>query len=137
VKRKWRRSKKFFYRIIAERALPATTPGSAVDVASRSGRGRFANDDRQLRDEAITLFLAGHETTGQHTFLDVVAVGAESRGGSKAAAELDAVLGDRAPSLDDLPGLAYTGHVITESLRLYPAAWGLARLVVEDHEIAG
>jgi len=49
----------------------------------------------------------------------------------------DAALGDRAPSLDDLPKLAYTGHVITESLRLYPAAWGMARLAVEDHEIAG
>src|SRR6202043_3307285 len=56
---------------------------------------------------------------------------------AKLHAELDAVLGDRAPTLDDLARLGYTGHVITESLRLYPAAWGLARLAVEDHEIAG
>ena len=47
------------------------------------------------------------------------------------------MLGDRAPTFDDLQKLSYTGHVITESLRLYPAAWGLARLVVEDHELAG
>jgi cytochrome P450 len=56
---------------------------------------------------------------------------------TKLHAELDAVLAGRAPSLNDLPNLRYTGHVITESMRLYPPAWGMARLAIEDAEIGG
>ena len=93
--------------------------------------------DRQLRDEAITLFLAGHETTASTLSWTWWLLAQNPVVEGKLHAELDAILGDRAPCLDDLPRLAYTGHVITESLRLYPAAWGMARLVVEDHEIAG
>src|SRR5256884_4174541 len=93
--------------------------------------------DRQLRDEAITLFLAGHETTASTLSWTWWLLAQNPEVEAKLHAELDAVLGNRAPSLDDLPRLAYTGHVITESLRLYPAAWGMARLAVEDHEIAG
>src|SRR5205814_986850 len=93
--------------------------------------------DRQLRDEAITLFLAGHETTASTLSWTWWLLAQNPEVEAKLHAELDAVLGNCAPSLDDLPRLAYTGHVITESLRLYPAAWGMARLAVEDHEIAG
>jgi len=66
------------------------------------------------------LFLAGHEPRPAR-FPGRVDAGAESTVEAKLHAELDAVLGDRAPSLDHLPRLAYTGHIITESLRLYPA----------------
>jgi cytochrome P450 len=93
--------------------------------------------DRQLRDETITLFLAGHETTASTLSWTWWLLARNSAVEAKLHQELDAVLGDCAPTLDDLPKLVYTGHVITESLRLYPAAWGLARLAVEDHEIAG
>jgi cytochrome P450 len=93
--------------------------------------------DKQLRDETITLFLAGHETTASTLSWTWWLLAQNPAVEKKLHAELDTVLGGRAPSFDDLPKLVYTGHVITESLRLYPAAWGLARLVVEDHEIAG
>jgi cytochrome P450 len=93
--------------------------------------------DRQLRDETITLFLAGHETTASTLSWTWWLLAQNPAVEAKLHAELDAVLGDRVPTLDDLTRLVYTGHVITESLRLYPAAWGLARLAVEDHEIAG
>jgi cytochrome P450 len=52
-------------------------------------------------------------------------------------AELDLVLNGRTPTLDHLPSLRYTDRVITESMRLYPPAWGMARVAVEDTEIAG
>jgi cytochrome P450 len=93
--------------------------------------------DRQLRDETITLFLAGHETTASTLSWTWWLLAKNPAAEAKLHSELDAVLGDRAPTLDDLPKLVYTGHVITESLRLYPAVWGMARLVAEDHEIAG
>src|SRR5260370_31218622 len=93
--------------------------------------------DREGREEAITLFRAGHETTASTLSWTWWLLAQNPRVEAKLHAELDAVLGDRAPTLDDLPRLGYTGHVITESLRLYPAAWGIARLSVEDHEIAG
>src|SRR5260370_9197708 len=91
--------------------------------------------DRQLRDEAITLFLAGHETTASTLSWTWWLLAQNPAVEAKLHAELDAVLGDRAPSLDYLPRLAYTGHVITASLRLYLAEWGLARQSVDGHEI--
>jgi cytochrome P450 len=94
-------------------------------------------DDRQLRDETLTLFLAGYETTANLLawtwWLLATHPGAES----KLHQELDATLAGRAPTMDDLPRLRYAGHILTESLRLYPPAWGMARLAIEDHEIAG
>ena len=93
--------------------------------------------DKQLRDETITLFLAGHETTASTLSWTWWLLGLNPAVEAKLHAELDAVLGGRAPSINDLPRLTYTGNVITESLRLYPAAWGLARVAIEDHELAG
>jgi cytochrome P450 len=138
VKREVAQIEKILYRIIAERRASGHDAGDLLSMllAARDEDGSQMTD-RQLRDEAITLFLAGHETTASTLSWTWWLLAQNPAVEAKLHAELDAVLGDRAPSLDDLPGLAYTGHVITESLRLYPAAWGLARLVVEDHEIAG
>src|SRR5260370_30413513 len=93
--------------------------------------------DRQLRDETITLFLAGHETTASTLSWTWWLLARNPRVEAKLHAELDAVVGDRAPTLDDLPRLGYTGHVITESLRLYPAGGELALLPVGVLKIAG
>ncbi|MGH9675839.1 MAG: cytochrome P450, partial [Candidatus Acidiferrum sp.] len=93
--------------------------------------------DKQLRDETITLFLAGHETTANTMAWTWWLLARNPAVEAKLHAELDVILGGRAPTLDDLPKLVYAGHVITEALRLYPAAWGLARLAIEEHEIAG
>lgn len=93
--------------------------------------------DKQVRDEAMTLFGAGHETTAvtmmwvwyllsQHPEVEV-----------KLMRELDSVLGGRAPTLEDLPHLPYTEMVIKETLRLYPPAFGVTRQTVADTEIGG
>jgi cytochrome P450 len=92
---------------------------------------------QQLRDEALTLFLAGHETTASTLSWAWLLLAQNPQAEEKLHAELDSVLGDRAPTLDDLPQLVYTNHVISESLRLYPPAWAQARLAIEDHELAG
>jgi len=138
VKREVAQIENILYRIIAERRASGRDAGDLLSMllhAQDEDGSRMT--DRQLRDETITLFLAGHETTASTLSWTWWLLAQNPAVEAKLHAELDAVLGDRAPALDDLPKLAYAGHVITESLRLYPAAWGLARLVVEDHEIAG
>jgi cytochrome P450 len=94
-------------------------------------------DDRQLRDETLTLFLAGYETTANLLAWTWWLLATHPKAEEKLHQELDATLAGRAPTMDDLPRLPYTGHILTESLRLYPPAWGMARLAIEDHEIAG
>ncbi len=138
VKREIAQIEKILYRIIAERRASGRDAGDLLSMllSARDEDGSRMTD-RQLRDEAITLFLAGHETTASTLSWTWWLLAQNPRVEAKLHAELDAVLGDRAPTLDDLPKLGYTEHVITESLRLYPAAWGMARLAVEDHEIAG
>ena len=138
VKREVAQIENILYRIIAERRASGRDAGDLLSMllhAQDEDGSRMT--DRQLRDETITLFLAGHETTASTLSWTWWLLAQNPAVEAKLHAELDAILGDRAPALDDLPKLAYAGHVITESLRLYPAAWGLARLVVEDHEIAG
>ena len=138
VKREVAQIEKILYRIIGERRASGRDAGDLLSMLlSAQDQDGSRMTDRQLRDEAITLFLAGHETTASTLSWTWWLLAQNPEVEAKLHAELDAVLGNRAPSLDDLPRLAYTGHVITESLRLYPAAWGMARLAVEDHEIAG
>src|SRR5262249_13704530 len=93
--------------------------------------------DRQLRDETITLFLAGHETTANALSWTWWLLSQNPGVEAKFHEELHGVLGGRAPTGDDLPRLVYSNHILTESLRLYPPAWGIARLTMEPHEIAG
>jgi len=126
------------YRIISERRASGRDTGDLLSMllhAQDDDGSRMT--DKQLRDETITLFLAGHETTASTLSWTWWLLGQNPRVEAKLHAELDAVLGGRPPSFDDLARLPYTGNVVTESLRLCPAAWGLARIAVEDHEIAG
>jgi len=138
MKREIAQIEKILYRIISERRRSGRDAGDLLSMlltAQDEDGSRMT--DRQLRDETITLFLAGHETTASTLSWTWWLLAQNPAVEAKLHAELDAVLGACAPTLDDLPKLIYTGHVITESLRLYPAAWGLARLTVEEHEIAG
>jgi cytochrome P450 len=138
VKREVALIENILYRIIGERRASGRDAGDLLSMLlSAQDDDGSRMTDRQLRDETITLFLAGHETTASTLSWTWWLLAQNPAVEAKLHAELDAILGDRAPSLDNLPRLAYTGHVITESLRLYPAAWGMARLAVEDHEIAG
>jgi cytochrome P450 len=92
---------------------------------------------QQLRDEALTLFLAGHETTASTLSWTWLLLAQNPRVEQKLHAELDSVLSGRAPTLDDLLRLTYTNHILTESMRLYPPAWAMARLAIEDHSLGG
>lgn len=138
IKREITYIESILYRIISERRASAHDTGDLLSMllhAQDEDGSRMT--DKQLRDETITLFLAGHETTASTLSWTWWLLAQNPAVEAKLHAELDAVLGGRAPSLDDLPKLTYTANVITEVLRLYPTAWGLARIAVEDHELAG
>lgn len=93
--------------------------------------------DQQVRDEAMTLFGAGHETTS-HALAWVWAALAENPAAeARLHAELAEVLGGRAPALDDLPRLKYTEQVIKEAMRLYPPAWITTREATKDIDLGG
>jgi len=133
-----KRLEKVIYRIIAERRAGGRDTGDLLSILlhAQDEEGSHMND-RQLRDETITLFLAGHETTANTLAWTWWLLAQNPAVEKKFHEELDGVLGGRAPEVDDLPRLTFLNHVLTESLRLYPTAWGMARLAAEEHEIAG
>lgn len=88
--------------------------------------------DRQLRDEMMTLFLAGHETTANLLTWTWFLLAQHPEAERELSDELDRVLHGRAPTLADLPNLPYTEMIIRESLRLFPPAPGVVREPIED-----
>lgn len=96
-----------------------------------------AMSDLQLRDELITLFLAGHETTALLLSYTFILLSQHPDVLSRLRAELRAVLGDRAPTVADVPKLRYCESVILESMRIYPPAWITGREAVRDVELGG
>jgi cytochrome P450 len=93
--------------------------------------------DVQLRDELMTLFLAGHETTAIALSWACYLIAQNPEVEAKLAEELQTVLGDRTPAPEDLPRLRYTEMVLKEAMRLYPAVWGIGRKAMKDCELGG
>jgi cytochrome P450 len=93
--------------------------------------------DAQVRDEAMTLFLAGHETTALALSYALYLLAVDPARQERLAGELGRVLGGRLPTLTDLERLPYTEAVVLESMRLYPPAWGMGRQAMTDVEIGG
>ena len=96
-----------------------------------------AMDDRHLRDEAVTLFLAGHETTALALSWTWMLLSLHPEADARLAEELRIVLDGRTPAFDDLPRLRYTQAVVEESLRLYPPAWVIGRQATAPCTIGG
>jgi cytochrome P450 len=95
-----------------------------------------AMDDRLVRDEAMSIF-RGHKTTGTAVAWTWHLISRHPDVEARLFEEIDAVLGDRAPTADDLHQLRYCRMVVDESMRLFPPAWMLARRAVLDHEMGG
>ncbi|MFO0554624.1 MAG: cytochrome P450 [Polyangiaceae bacterium] len=93
--------------------------------------------DRQLRDEAVTLFLAGHETTALTLAHTLYLLSTHPDVERKLHAEIASVLGARSPTAADVRALPYTESVLKESMRLFPPAWTTGREATEDVEIGG
>jgi cytochrome P450 len=104
-------------------------------IAARDEDGGMMTD-RQLRDEVLTLFIAGHETTATGTTWALSALARYPEVYRRWKAEA-AALGGRIPTAGDAPALGYTTGVFRESLRLYPPGFMLDRVATEDVEIGG
>ena len=130
--------------IIAERTATGSVQASADQVpdlldrlmAARDEQGRPMSD-ALLRDESITVFFAGHETTARTLSATWAALAVNPDVAARLHAELDEVLGDRTPTVADLHRLPYTLRVIKEVLRLYPAAPFYARDAIEAARVGG
>jgi cytochrome P450 len=127
-----------FYSIIhARRVSPSDQDdllGALLNMRHLDGRPM---SDQELRDEMMTLLLAGHETTAVCLSWTWYLLALNKQAETKLHHELKAVLGDRDPTVADIPRLRYTEWVIKESMRLYPPAWGIGRRAVADFEIGG
>jgi cytochrome P450 len=116
-----------------------TTPGD--DLLSRLVNATDDDGtkmtDRQLRDEAMTLYLAGHETTALTLSWSWVLLARHPKVEEKLLAEWSRVLGGRSPTPDDLPNLPYTDAVISEAMRVYPPVYLIGREATRDLELGG
>jgi cytochrome P450 len=124
--------------IISERQRDNGDRGDLLSMLmlARDDEGK-AMTQRQLRDEVITLLLAGHETTALALSWTWYLLAQHPQADAKLAAELRDVLGGRAPTASDLPRLRYIEQVVTEAMRIYPPAWTIGREALADCEIGG
>lgn len=128
------------FRIMNERRASGENPGDLLSMLmnARDAEGdNSAMSDKQVRDEALTLFLAGHETTATALAWTWYLLAQNPEAEAAMHAELATVLGGRLPGFDDLPQLKYTQQVFAESMRLYPPAWAIGRMAREPLELAG
>ena len=98
------------------------------------GRGM---SDLQVRDEAMTIFLAGHETTANALMWTWYLLSQAPEVERRLHDEIARVLGDRLPTVADIPSLPYVERVVTESMRLFPPAWIIGRRAIEPYEMNG
>ncbi|NET34198.1 MAG: cytochrome P450 [Cyanothece sp. SIO1E1] len=92
--------------------------------------------DQALRDEVMTLLLAGHETTANALTWTLMLLAQNPEKEIKLVQEVQSILAGRLPTIADLPQLQYTERVLKESMRLYPPAWTLGREVIHDCQVA-
>ncbi len=135
-----RRLEEIIYGIIRERRRsPAGDAGDLLSMllATRDEGSGEGMTDKQLRDEVLTIFLAGHETTALNLSWTWHLLAGHPAIAEKLHDELRETLGGRAPGMDDIPGLRYADAIVRESMRLYPPVWGFGREALEDCEIGG
>jgi cytochrome P450 len=127
------------YRMIAARRAGGVGGDDLLGrlLAARDADGGGALSDAELRDEAMTIFLAGHETTANALAWAIDLLGRNAGARSRLEAEADAVLAGRPPEAADAARLPVARRVLAESMRLYPPAWTLARQALRDVRVGG
>ncbi len=127
------------YRIIAERRRSGRDQPDLLSVflAARDEDSGEGMTDRQLRDEVMTMLLAGHETTSLALSWTYYLLSRHPDAEQRLTDEVDRVVGRARPAFAHLEHLVFTRRVLEESMRLYPPAWGFSRLALADDEVGG
>ena len=125
------------YRLIEEHRASGVDRGDLLSMLllAQDEDDGTQMSDLQVRDEALTIFLAGHETTANALAWTWYLLSQHPDAEAKFHAELDAVLAGRTPTLDDLPSLPFTRRVLAESLRMYSPAWVVGRRVLSEYKM--
>ena len=138
VRRAARQLDTIAYRIIGERRANGHMNGDLLSLLMQArdedGSGMT---DQQLRDEAVTFLLAGHETTALSLSWALYLVSMHAEAEQKLHEELRQVLGGRVPNFSDMPRLRYSERIIKEAIRLYPPGWAVARTALRNCEVGG
>ncbi|MGH9631574.1 MAG: cytochrome P450 [Bryobacteraceae bacterium] len=128
------------YKIIGERRASGEDRGDLLSMlllAQDEEEHGERMSDKQIRDEALTLFLAGHETTANALTWTWYLLAQNPEAEARLQEEWRTVLSGRVPTFDDIPKLRYTEMVLAEALRIYPPAWAMSRLVVQNYNAGG
>jgi cytochrome P450 len=141
--RSYRRARRTLDRIvndmIAGRRRSSEDKGDLLSMlmSARDPETGEGMSDTQLRDEVMTVFVAGHETTANALTWTLFLLSRHPDAQKTLRQEVDQVLGDRPPKLEDLERLVFTEKVVKESMRLVPPVWIIARSAIEDDVIGG
>jgi len=128
------------YRMIEERRATNDDRGDLLSMllmATDTEGDGSGMSDLQLRDEAMTIFLAGHETTANALTWTWYLLSQHPEVEARLHAEIDGALAGRKAGFDDLAVLPYTRMVLAESMRLYPPAWAIGRRAINSFEVRG
>ncbi len=131
---------KTIFRMIGERRAGGEDRGDLLSMlllAQDTEGDGTGMSDAQLRDEALTIFLAGHETTANALTWTWYLLSQHPEVEARLHAELDSALGGRRPTFEDLQILPYTRMVLSESMRLYPPAWAIGRRALKSFNALG
>ena len=127
------------FRIVADRRRTVRDEADLLSMllSARDEDTGAGMTDRQLRDEVVTMLLAGHETTSLALAWTYYLLSRNPDAEAGIADEVNRVIGEARPSFAHLDGLVHTRRVLEESLRLYPPAWGFSRRALADDDIVG
>ena len=124
-------------RIIQERRQENEDHGDLLSMLLSAQEDGTGMTDTQVRDEAMTLFLAGHETTANALAWTWYLLSQNPEVEARLHVELDTVLDGQLPTFEMIPQLRYTEMVLSESMRLYPPAWIIGRRALDDVALHG
>ena len=123
------------YRMIEAHRRQHSDTGSLLDMMLAASPERTADSEKSLRDQVITIFLAGYETVANALSWTWYLLSQNPDSESRFHEEIDRELQGHAPSYDDIPRLRYVEMVMAESMRLYPPAWAMGRYALNDFRL--